>query len=42
MCQPKRSRSGEARRVINEHVDSLREIIKKLRRRLHRAATVRP
>ena len=32
---PKLSRSEEARRIIEEHVDQLREIIKKLRRRLH-------
>jgi hypothetical protein len=32
---PKPSRSEEARRIIEEYVDSLREIIKKLGRRLH-------
>ena len=33
--RPKLSRSKEARRIIEEYVDNLREIIKKLRRRLH-------
>jgi hypothetical protein len=32
---PKLSRSEEAMRIIEEYVDSLREIIKKLRRRPH-------
>jgi len=32
---PKLSRSEEARRIIEEYADHLREIIKKLRRRLH-------
>ena len=32
---PKRSRSKETRRIIEEYVDNLREIIKKLRRRPH-------
>ena len=32
---PKRSRSKETRRIIEEYVDKLREIIKKLRQRLH-------
>lgn len=32
---PKRSRSKEARRIIEEYAEHLREIIKKLRRRLH-------
>ena len=31
----KLSRSEEARRIIEEYADHLREIIKKLRRRLH-------
>ena len=39
MCQsdepPKLSRSEEARRIIEEYADHLREIIKKLRRGLH-------
>jgi len=29
------SRSEEARRIIQEYADQLREIIRKLRRRLH-------
>jgi hypothetical protein len=33
--RPKLSRSEEARRIIEEYADHLREIIKKLRRRLH-------
>jgi hypothetical protein len=32
---PKLSRSEEALRIIEEYADQLREIIKKLRRRLH-------
>jgi hypothetical protein len=32
---PKLSRTGEARRIIEEYVSSLREIIKKLRRSLN-------
>jgi hypothetical protein len=32
---PKLSRSEEACQIIEEYVDNLREIIKKLRRRLH-------
>ena len=32
---PKLSRSEEARRIIEEYANHLREIIKKLRRRLH-------
>jgi hypothetical protein len=32
---PKLSRSEEARRIIEEYADQLREIVKKLRRRLH-------
>jgi hypothetical protein len=32
---PKLSRSEEARWVIEEYIDQLREIIKNLRRRLH-------
>ena len=32
---PQLSRSEEARRIIAEYADQLREIIKKLRRRLH-------
>jgi hypothetical protein len=32
---PKLSRSEEARRIIKEYANDLREIIKKLRRRLH-------
>ena len=32
---PKLSRSEEARRIIEEYADHLREIIKKLRRGLH-------
>ena len=32
---PKLSRSEEALRIIEEYADHLREIIKKLRRRLH-------
>ena len=32
---PKLSRSEEAMRIIEEYSDRLREIIKKLRRRLH-------
>ena len=32
---PKLSRSEEACRIIEEYADHLREIIKKLRRRLH-------
>ena len=32
---PKLSRSEEARRIIEEYVENLQEIIKKLRRRLH-------
>jgi hypothetical protein len=32
---PKRSRSAEARRIVEEYVESLRQIIEKLRRRLH-------
>ena len=32
---PKLARSEEARRIIEEDVENLREIIKKLRRRLH-------
>jgi hypothetical protein len=32
---PKLSRSDEARRIIQEYIDNLREIIKKLRRRLN-------
>ena len=32
---PNRSRSKEARRIIEEYAEHLREIIKKLRRRLH-------
>ena len=32
---PKLSRSEEALRIIKEYADNLREIIKKLRRRLH-------
>jgi hypothetical protein len=31
----KLSRSQEARRIIQEYIDSLRQIIKKLRRRLN-------
>jgi hypothetical protein len=31
----KLSRSEEARRIIQEYADQLREIIRKLRRRLH-------
>ena len=33
--RPKPSRSEEARRIIEEYANHLREIIKKLRRRLH-------
>jgi hypothetical protein len=32
---PKLSRSEDARRIIQEYIDNLREIIKKLRRRLN-------
>jgi hypothetical protein len=32
---PKRSRSEEALRIIEEYADQLREIIRKFRRRLH-------
>jgi hypothetical protein len=32
---PKLSRSAEALRIIEEYADQLREIVKKLRRRLH-------
>ena len=32
---PKVSRTEEARRIIEEYVDNLRKIIKKLRRRLN-------
>ena len=32
---PKLSRSADARRIIQEYIDNLREIIKKLRRRLN-------
>jgi len=32
---PKLSRSEDARRIIQEYIDSLREIIKKLRRGLN-------
>ncbi len=32
---PKLSRSEEARRIIEEYIDNLREMIKKLRRRLN-------
>ena len=32
---PKLSRSEEARQIIEEYANHLREIIKKLRRRLH-------
>jgi hypothetical protein len=31
---PNLSRSADARRIIQEYIDNLREIIKKLRRRL--------
>jgi hypothetical protein len=32
---PKLSRTEEARRIVQEYVDNLREIVKKLRRRLN-------
>jgi hypothetical protein len=32
---PRLSRSEDARRIIQEYIDNLREIIKKLRRRLN-------
>jgi hypothetical protein len=32
---PKLSRSEDARRIIHKYIDNLREIIKKLRRRLN-------
>jgi hypothetical protein len=33
--RPKLSRSKDARRIIDDYVNNLREIIKNLRRRLH-------